>query len=156
MSILSDTYKVSILKTKRGHNRGVYSNAKPILILAIIEAIDKGVLLGNCITFHNDALQDLYASIYLKSNAYSAVYRSLNKITPFNLPYFHLNAEEYYHIKWKIGVIPPRQAESPSCTFLAENVEYAYLDDALWELLQDESVREEYKEAIITHYLKTE
>ena len=26
----------------------------------------------------------------------------------------------------------------------------------LWELLQDKSVREEYKEAIITHYLKTE
>ena len=47
MSLLSDTYKVKILKTKRGHNNGVYSNAKPILILAIIEAIDEGFLLGN-------------------------------------------------------------------------------------------------------------
>lgn len=53
-------------------------------------------------------------------------------------------------------MIPPRQAESPSGKFLAENVDYAYLDDTLWELLQDKSVREEYKEAIITHFLKTE
>ena len=45
MSLLSDTYKTTILKIKRGHNNGVVSNAKPILVLAIIEAIDEGNLI---------------------------------------------------------------------------------------------------------------
>lgn len=67
-----------------------------------------------------------------------------------------MNAEEFYHIKWNAGVVPPRQAQSPSGKFLTENVDYAYLDDTLWELLQDKEIREEYKEAIITHYLKAE
>ena len=156
MSLLSDTYKARILKTKRGHNNGVYSNAKPILILAIIEAIDEGFLLGNCISFSNNELQKLYATINSRNYANEGIYRAHVKKTPFNLPYFHLNAEDFYHIKWKPGVIPPRQAESPSGKFLTENVDYAYLDDTLWELLQDKSVREEYKDAIITHFLKTE
>ena len=56
MSLLSDTYKTTILKIKRGHNNGVVSNAKPILVLAIIEAIDEGILLGNKINFPNDNL----------------------------------------------------------------------------------------------------
>ena len=156
MSLFSDTYKVRILKTKRGHNNGVYSNAKPILILAIIEAIDEGFLLGNCIYFSNKELQKLYATIYSRNYTCEGIYRANTKKTPFNLPYFHLNAEDFYHIKWKPGVTPPHQSESPSGKFLTENVDYAYLDDALWELLQDKSVREEYKEAILTHYLKTE
>lgn len=156
MSILSDTYKTAILRIKRGHNNGVVSNAKPILVLAIIEAIDEGILLGNKINFPNDNLQELYATIYSRNYSTDGIYRANAKSTPFNLPYFHLNAEEFYHIKWKDGVVPPRQAKSPSCTFLAENVDYAYLDDTLWELLQDNEIREEYKEAIITHYLKTE
>jgi putative restriction endonuclease len=67
-----------------------------------------------------------------------------------------LNAEEFYHIKWNAGVVPSRQAQSPSGKFLTENVDYAYLDDTLWELLQDKEIREEFKEAIITHYLKAE
>ena len=54
------------------------------------------------------------------------------------------------------GLFPPRQTQSPSGKFLTENVDYAYLDDTLWELLQDKDIREEYKEAIITHYLKAE
>ena len=156
MSLLSDTYKVRILKTKRGHKNGVFSNAKPIMILAIIEAIDEGLLLGNCIHFPNNELQNLYATIYSRNYTNEGIYRANANKTPFNMPYFHLNAEDFYNIKWEPGVIPPRQAESPSGKFLAENVDYAYLDDTLWELLQDKSVREEYKDAIITHYLKTE
>ena len=156
MSLLSDTYKVRILKTKRGHKNGVFSNAKPIMILAIIEAIDEGLLLGTCIHFPNNELQNLYATIYSRNYTNEGIYRANANKTPFNMPYFHLNAEDFYNIKWKPGVIPPRQAESPSGKFLAENVDYAYLDDTLWELLQDKSVREEYKEAIITHFLKTE
>lgn len=156
MSLLSDTYKVRILKTKRGHKNGVFSNAKPIMILAIIEAIDEGLLLGNCIRFPNHELQKLYTTIYSRNYTNEGIYRANMNKTPFNMPYFHLNAEDFYHIKWKLGVTPPSQAESPSGKFLTENVDYAYLDDTLWELLQDKSVRDEYKEAIITHYLKTE
>ena len=114
MSLLSDTYKTTILKIKRGHNNGVVSNAKPILVLAIIEAIDEGILLGNKINFPNDNLQELYATIYSRNYSSDGIYRANAKFTPFNLPYFHLNAEEFYHIKWNAGVVPP---SSGSITF---------------------------------------
>jgi len=156
MSLLSDTYKSAILRIKRGHNNGVVSNAKPVLILAIIEAIDEGILLGNRISFPHDNLQELYTTIYSRNCLSDGIYRANVKVTPFNLPYFHLNAEEFYHIKWNAGVVSPSQAHSPSRKFLTENVDYAYLDDTLWELFQDKDIREEYKEAIITHYLKAE
>ena len=105
MSLLSDTYKTTILKIKRGHNNGVVSNAKPILVLAIIEAIDEGILLGNRINFPNDNLQELYATIYSRNYSSDGIYRANAKFTPFNLPYFHLNAEEFYHINNTITMI---------------------------------------------------
>lgn len=95
MSLLSDTYKVRILKTKRGHKNGVFSNAKPIMILAIIEAIDEGLLLGNCIHFPNNELQNLYATIYSRNYTNEGIYRANANKTPFNMPYFHLNAEDF-------------------------------------------------------------
>ena len=47
----------------------------------------------------------------------------------------------------------PRQAHTPSMMFLKNQVEYAALDDELWELLQGPVVRNDYREAIIKKFL---
>ena len=68
------------------------------------------------------------------------------------MPFFHLNKESFYHIKWKEGKEITSYSRTPSAKYLRENVEYAKLDDELWHILQDSSNREIIKQAIINKY----
>lgn len=54
-------------------------------------------------------------------------------------------------MKWKFA--PFAKIVSPSAIFLRDNIDYAYFDNALWDLLQEEEVRKGYVEAI-TKYFK--
>jgi putative restriction endonuclease len=124
-------------------------------MLSIIDAIDDGTIIGNIIRYNNQELSEIYRHNYIHLlNDGASVFRANTPVTPYYYPFFHLNAEPYYHIKWKDGVTPPRQAITPSNRYLLTNVEYAYLDNELWELLQDPAIRREFKEQIINHYLK--
>ena len=147
-------YKNALLKIKRGNKCGVFSNAKPFMVLTIIEAIGNGIILGNKIKFDNNAFQKLYQKISSSSYGIVGIVHAKVRVTPFQMPFFHLNAEEFYHLKWLIDVEPLRQASSPSAKYLRENLDYAYLDPELWDLLQNPQVRSEFRELIINHYLK--
>lgn len=149
MNIQGQYYCNELLRTKRGNSRGVFSNAKPIYLLAIIESIDEGVLLGNRILPNDDRLQSIYKTLYKELEPDK-------NITIFSLPYFHLNAEDYYHIKWQSGVQPPAQAKSPSQKYLNTNVCFAYLDEELWDTLQDKEIRAYYTKRIKTFFLGKE
>ena len=61
---------------------------------------------------------------------------------------FYLGSEDFYFIKGK------KAHTTPSAKFLRENVEYACLDDDLWELMQDPETRNELRDAIIKHFIK--
>ncbi|MBR1889816.1 MAG: hypothetical protein IJ816_04215, partial [Alloprevotella sp.] len=61
--------------------------------------------------------------------------------------------EPFYYLKWKSATKIPRQAITPSVKFLRENIEYACLDEGLWELLQDPETRNELRDAIIQHFI---
>lgn len=152
-----DVYLTALLKIKRGNKDGIFSNAKPLMILTLIDAIGQGVVTENMILFDNEELRKLYKRVSSKSyDENCLLMRTNDRITPFKMPFFHLNAEEFYHIKWKEGITPPQQATSPSAKYLRDNVSYAHLDPDLWSLLQDPQTREEFREAIISHYLKTD
>ena len=154
MNLTAETYNDKLLLTKRGNNHGVFSNAKPIYVLSIIDAIAEGVIIGNKIQFGNGELEEIYRRNYTCcQNDGDSLFRANNNITPFNMPFFHLNAEPYYHIKWLGDIVPPKQAQSPSNKYLKENVDFAYLDDELWELLQHQEIRQRYRESIIKKFL---
>lgn len=146
MSLQASYYKGLLLSTQRGNYRGEFSNAKPLLLLSIIELIANGQLFNNKIVL-NDVLSSVYINICHKLEP--------NK-SPTNIckPYFHLNTETYYKLKFINNCDTLSQSSTPSAKFLREQVEYAQLDETLWELLQNESIREEYAEAIIQHFLK--
>lgn len=155
MTLSQLSYKDILLKTKRGNSQGVFSNAKPIFVITIIDAIHEGLIIGNRIDFNNKDIENLYIDNYRRcSSSDYELYRANTKVTPYNLPFFHLNAESYYHIKWKEGVVPPKQAQSPSSKYLKENVDYTYLDDELWELLQSPEVRYDFRNALIERFIK--
>lgn len=146
MSLKVAYYRGALLETHRGNGRGIVSNAKPYLLLSIIRLIEQGDIIGNRILFDNNALSETYNSV-------SKLYEPDKAVTPISKPFFHLNREPFYYLKWKSATKIPRQAITPSAKFLRENIEYACLDEGLWELLQDPETRNELRDAIIQHFI---
>lgn len=147
MSLKSDYYKNLLLSISRGNYRGLFSNAKPFLLIALFDAIKEGHIIGNVIKFDNTHLISLYRTI-------SHEFEPTNRPTPFAKPFFHLNSEPFYIIRFKPDLSHPKQSTTPSSKFLREQVEYASFDDDLWNLLQEPDVIEEYRQAIIQHFIK--
>lgn len=147
MSLIESYYKNSILSIHRGVAWGTPSNAKPLFLMAIIRAIGEGLIIGNMFKYE-EYLENIYKEL-------CNTYEPNRKMAPFFKPFFHSSRENYYEIKWKDNVLLDcKKVHTPSAKFIKENIDYAYLDDALWELLQDASIREEFRNAIINHYLK--
>ena len=148
MNLINSYYKNSILSIHRGLAFGVHSNAKPLFLLSIIRGIEDGVIIGNKFLYE-EKLESIYKELCL-------LYEPYRKPAPFYKPFYHSIRECYYNIKWKGGEIPSHKWHTPSPKFIKENIEYAYLDDGLWELLQDQTTRNEFRELIINYYLNTE
>ena len=141
MSILRKAYYLTeVTRIHRGNSHGCPVNAKPLFLLSIIESIENGVLLNNKVCFDDNAVRNLYYDICQQYEP--------NRIpSPYILP--------YYHIDWSgVPFIPSPNAHSPSGKYIRENAKYSYLDQALWDLLQDFNVREEFRETIINFFLK--
>lgn len=147
MGLKNTYYKNVILETHQGNTRGVPSKAKPIFLLSLLQAIENGAILGNMFKLPFPELEQIYTNLF-------SLYEPAKKATPIIKPFYHLNSETYYLIKWKPGTVVPKQAFTPSMTFIKNQVEFAALDDELWDLLQDQSVRNDLREAIIKKFLK--
>lgn len=113
--------------------------AKPALVIAVIEAIAAGEIKNNQIRF-----QDIEAR-YI-----STLEKWQPEKTPLKYPFYHMEGDGFWHLKWN-GEQPTKRI-SPSAKFLRENIDYAYFDNALWDLLQDEEARKGYIEAINKYF----
>ena len=142
-------YKSILLQIKRGSNRGVISNAKPIFIISIFDAISKGIVEENKINFSIEEIKSIYIDNYSQ-------YAHLEKKTPFYMPFYHLSSEGFWHLQWNDGYPLTTVAHTPSAKYLRDNVKYGTLDNALWDLLQDAQARTILRETVINHFLKTE
>ena len=137
-SLLVEYYKNVLLTINQKRTNGKSNIAKPILLLTIIALIDEGYIIGNTIRFDNHLIET-YNRLFKQ---YSDV------ITPVVYPFYYMRHDAFYAIKGKA------ERKTPSAKYIHDNIEYAYLDDGLWELLQDESIRNEYRQQIINQYLK--
>lgn len=135
-----DYYTTALLTMNQKKTNGKSNIAKPILMLAIISLIEDGHIIGNQIHY-DEELVDEYNRIFKN---YS------NSITLIQYPFYYLRNDVFYSIKGKA------EKKTPSGKYIRENIEYAYLDDGLWELLQDQTTRNEFRELIINYYLNTE
>jgi putative restriction endonuclease len=134
-------YRTALLQTKRGNGKGVFINAKPVLLIAVFDSIERGLIGDNKLLF-DDRLKQMYESVYRS-------YEKERPITPFYKPFFHLQTDGYWHLSWENDV--DRKAKSDK--YLRENVKYASLDNALWDLLQDAEARNILKETVIKYFL---
>lgn len=139
--LLRNYYYNALISMKQGINRNGEKNmAKPVLLLSIFEYIEREEIRENKIKY--DQIVEGYNNFNEKLGW---------TLASVNYPFYFLTSDGFYHLKWKGE---PIKTNNPTGKLIRENVEYAYLDDALWNLLQNVSVREEYREAIIRHYLK--
>ncbi len=132
-------YKNLILSMNVAHFHGEMNIAKPVLMLSIMQCIEDGTIIDNRIAL-SKALIETYNTTFHS-------FRSSSITSPI-YPYYYLCHEDFYYIKGDTS------RKTPSSKFLREQVEYAFLDDELWDLLQDSEVREEYRQAIIQHFIK--
>lgn len=141
MSIQTQTYHDILLSIKRGTYQGKLINAKPLLLLTVFESIDKGLVCDNKVFFSKE-LEDIYKEI---SCSYGC------KVTPLFKPFYYLSYEEFWHLKWKTASY---NEQHPSSKFIRDNIDYAYLDYALWDLIQDKDTRNYLRTSIEDYYLK--
>lgn len=122
--------------------------AKPILLLAIFNLIEESKVNRNHFEWNKGVykyLIDCYTDLY-------KVYQPNQYITPLFKPYYHLERDGFWHHKYcNEEITRPR---SVSSKWLSNNVLYSYLDQSLWELLQDFNYREEFRQQIISFYLR--
>ena len=145
MNFSIQLYKEMLLAIRRGNGVNGKSNAKPLLMLSILENISLMRLRQNVIMWNDEHL----------IGSYDELHRNFNEIghVPFIVPYYHLCSSEFYHLCWIGESRPPIKGHTPSAKYLRENLLYAKLDDELWELLQDAENREYLKRCIIDRYL---
>ncbi len=149
MNALLVMYRDMILSLHLGMVKGKNSISKPLYVLAIMEAIERGALKENKIDFANEFIHQKFGQLYEQMNNNRKGYYSSFFVRPF----FHLNSSSFYHLIWKRETAIPNHSTTPSAKYLREHLLYAKLDDELWELLQDAESREYLKASISQCYL---
>lgn len=135
------TYKTELTRLSLGQSSKGKSVAKPILILSILELIESGKTDNH---FNLDSkLQTVYTRIFLR-------YRAANFVTPLFKPFYYLEHDGFWHLKWRDNT----EIICKSAKYIRDNVEYAFIDDSLWRLWQDEEYRLATKELLINTFLK--
>jgi putative restriction endonuclease len=142
-NILLNYYRDLILQINRGVSAGgIKINAKPIMLISIFDMIADGLLTAN--KLYLTKIEPLY------SNTYKQLQPEKTK-TPIHKPYFHLSSEPFYHLNWTNKT--SYNISRISAKFVRDNIEYAYFDNALWDLLQEPEVRQKLREALVSHFL---
>ncbi len=121
--------KFSRLRVDR--TRGIAPH-KPILLLSVIELVEQGNLRHNRVFLSPELI-----ATFLKfwNQLGSDAHRS-----DIALPFFHLRGDEFWYLKANPGyeeAIASRQVRLKTINALREAVQYAYLDDELFENLQN-------------------
>lgn len=131
-------YYIDLIKQANiGNYRGRKIFAKPIFILAIIDVIERKRVVVN--QFQYEDLHKVYISIY-------KLYIG-DRVTPMYKPFNYMQNDGFWHCQMTDASIPLHSVKA-----IRDNVEYAYLDNALWDLLQDKDVRELMKSEIVRFF----
>jgi putative restriction endonuclease len=114
---------------------------KPILLLSVIEMIITGQITRNQIPFNAELI-----ATFLKLWSHLEPVRKPD----IGLPFYHLTSDGFWHYQMKVGFesLIAAKVKIRTASTIRETVEYAYLDDELWSLLQNERDR-----SILTHTL---
>lgn len=138
-------YTKCIMNIRQAKIRGEIIIAKPVLLLALIDGVDKRVFVGN--EFQLTEWLDLRYGELMQNYMHKSQF---DRITDISNPFWHLQTDGFWHLQY---TDKPQKGTTPSKYWLKENINYAYFDDNLWELLKNEMWRNTLREYIIEHKL---
>jgi putative restriction endonuclease len=126
------TNKFTTLRVSR--SSGVAPN-KPILLLSIIEMISQGQIQNNQIFFSGELI-----ATFLNLWSYLEPARKLD----IGLPFYHLVNDGFWHFQMKPGFesLISAKVKIRTAITIRATVDYAYLDEDLWQILQAPGERE--------------
>lgn len=139
-------YAERIVNINQAKIRGEVIVAKPVLLLALIDGIEKGVFGGNRFVL-NEWLEERYNALmrqYTKDSQFDAP-------SPISNPFWHLATDGFWHLQLKEK---PAGKATPSTAWLRKNVEFARFDEDLWVLLQNREWRMKMRDFIIERKLR--
>jgi predicted restriction endonuclease len=132
--------KVEITEMKRGKRGDHYRPHKIVMLLAVIELADRGLLPENKI-YLSDPLLRIFENIFL-------LVKKKDDLCQPGPPFFHLRTSGFWYHK----VRPERQKDYDKLTttggglqMIEEYIEYAYLRQDVYELLQEPTTRRELR-----------
>lgn len=140
MSVLDYEKRFSQLNPNR--TKGHTSPHKIAMLLAVMDLIESDTITENCIHF-DSKLTEVF------TRQFSKLAGDADRDNP-HLPFFHLQSEGF----WKIKTLPgkaeswSRLSTASSPGVIREHVEYAQLEDELFELSKNFAVRELLKAAL--------
>ncbi|RCJ20231.1 HNH endonuclease [Nostoc sp. ATCC 43529] len=107
---------------------------KPILLLSIIEMVSQGQIKGN--------------QIPLSAELIATFLKLWSRLEPLRnpdigLPFYHLVSDGFWHYQPKPGFesLIAAKVKIRTPNIIRQTVEYAYLDDELWEIMQNPQER---------------
>jgi putative restriction endonuclease len=131
-------------RDKRGNHERPH---KPILLLAIIDLLDRGLLSQNEIALTPDLIQTF--------NRYFQVVRQRDDKPTIENPFYHLSGDGFWHLIAEPGERPLYEPGNASRvpTLGALKKVHARFDETLWAaLLTDARSRHQLREALIARY----
>lgn len=134
-------YAGRIVNLKQAKINGEVIVAKPVLLHALIDGVDKDVFDNNHF-YLNDWLEERYLSLmkeYTKGSQFPTP-------TSINNPFWHLTSDGFWHLHLKEKY---EGGATPTKTWLKDNLLYASLDDDLWALLKNQELRNKMRNVII-------
>ncbi|RUT07574.1 hypothetical protein DSM106972_018340 [Dulcicalothrix desertica PCC 7102] len=118
---------------------------KPILLLSIIELISRGEIRKNQIPLSGELVA-----------TFMNVWRYLepNRKPDIGQPFFYLRSDGFWHFQPNPGfeLAITSKAKLVSAGAIKQAVEYAYLDDELWQILQDSHNRSVLTQVLIDEW----
>ena len=139
-------YTKRIMNIRQAKIHGETIVAKPVLMVAIIDAVDNNVFTNNQF-FISDWLEGRYKMLmaqYAKDSQF-------DDTTEINKPFWHLESDGFWHLNYQEERLS--KSRTPSKAWLKENVEFAYFDESLWFMLQNKEWRQKLRDYIVEHKL---
>ncbi len=137
----------------RRDKRGLHERPhKPVLLLSIIDLLDRGLLFGNSVP--------LSAELIATFQRIFAIVRKHDDQPTIQNPFFFLSGDKFWQLVPQPGkecvYREGRASGAPGVQRLREEVHHGQFDDGLWRLLEDDFSRHQLREALIARYFPEE
>lgn len=148
LTFRSFSQKIKDMRVGSIKRSGIKKIAKPVLLLALIKGIEDGVFRQN--RFEYEELAKIYEAVFRK---YAEIAKQ-TEYTPLYYPFYHLHTSDFWNLCLK-SQHSERSCSTPSVGWIRNNVEYAYIDPMLWDMLQQKYYRNRLAQFIVEEKINT-